>query len=75
MTLRPKMATTPEATLATRRMAQEVMVAVTAWTSVDRTPRQDRTPPVLGTKLEEFTYVKPSGQPMEPAKLAAGYSI
>jgi hypothetical protein len=37
--------------------------------------RQDRTPPALGTKLEEFTYVKPSGQPMEPAKLAAGYGI
>jgi hypothetical protein len=37
--------------------------------------RQDRTLPVLGTKLEEFTYVKPSGQPMEPAKLAAGYGI
>jgi hypothetical protein len=37
--------------------------------------RQDRTPPVLGTKLEEFTYVKPSGQPMEPANLAAGYGI
>jgi hypothetical protein len=37
--------------------------------------RKDRTPPVLGTKLEEFTYVKPSGQPMEPAKLAAGYGI
>jgi hypothetical protein len=37
--------------------------------------RQDRTPPVLDTKLEEFTYVKPSGQPMEPAKLAAGYGI
>jgi hypothetical protein len=37
--------------------------------------RQDRTPPVLGTKLEEFTYVKPSGQPVEPAKLAAGYSL
>jgi hypothetical protein len=37
--------------------------------------RQDRTPPVLGTKLEEFTYVKPSGQPMEPAKLAAGYGL
>jgi hypothetical protein len=37
--------------------------------------RQDRTPPALGTKLEEFTYVKPSGQPVEPAKLAAGYGI
>jgi hypothetical protein len=37
--------------------------------------RQDQTPLVLGTKLEEFTYVKPSGQPMEPAKLAAGYDI
>jgi hypothetical protein len=37
--------------------------------------RQDQTPPVLGTKLEEFTYVKPNGQPMEPAKLAAGYGI
>jgi hypothetical protein len=37
--------------------------------------RQDRTPPILGTKLEEFTYVKPSGQPMEPTKLAAGYGI
>jgi hypothetical protein len=37
--------------------------------------RQDRTPPVLGTKLKEFTYVKPNGQPMEPAKLAAGYGI
>jgi hypothetical protein len=37
--------------------------------------RQDRTPPVLGTKLEEFTYVKPSGQPVEPAKLAAGYGL
>jgi hypothetical protein len=29
----------------------------------------------LGTKLEEFTYVKPSGQPVEPVKLAAGYDI
>jgi hypothetical protein len=37
--------------------------------------RQDRTLPVLGTKLEEFMYVKPSGQPMEPVKLAAGYDI
>jgi hypothetical protein len=37
--------------------------------------RQDRTSPVLGTKLEEFTYVKPSGQPVEPAKLAAGYGL
>jgi hypothetical protein len=37
--------------------------------------RQDRTAPVLGTKLKEFTYVKPSGQPMEPMKLAAGYGI
>jgi hypothetical protein len=37
--------------------------------------RQDRMPSVLGTKLEEFTYVKPSGQPMERAKLAAGYGI
>jgi hypothetical protein len=37
--------------------------------------RQDRTPPVFGTKLEEFTYVKPSGQPMEPVKLAAGYGL
>jgi hypothetical protein len=37
--------------------------------------RLDRTPPALGTKLKEFTYVKPSGQPMEPAKLAAGYGI
>jgi hypothetical protein len=37
--------------------------------------RQDRTPLVLGTKLEEFTYVKLSGQPMEPAKLAARYGI
>jgi hypothetical protein len=36
---------------------------------------QDRTPPVLGTKLEEFTYVKPSGQPVEPAKLTAGYGL
>jgi hypothetical protein len=36
---------------------------------------QDRTPPVLGTKLEEFTYMKPSGQPVEPAKLAAGYGL
>jgi hypothetical protein len=30
---------------------------------------------VLGTKLKEFTYVKPSGQPVEPAKLAAGYGL
>jgi hypothetical protein len=37
--------------------------------------RQDRMPPALGTKLEEFTYVKPSDQPMEPMKLAAGYDI
>jgi hypothetical protein len=37
--------------------------------------RQDRTLSALGTKLEEFTYVKPSGQPVEPAKLAAGYGI
>jgi hypothetical protein len=37
--------------------------------------RQDRTLPALGTKLEEFTYVKPSGQPLEPAKLATGYGI
>jgi hypothetical protein len=37
--------------------------------------RQDQTLPVLGTKLEEFTYVKLSGQPMEPAKLAAGYGL
>jgi hypothetical protein len=37
--------------------------------------RQDQTPSVLGTKLEEFTYVKPSGQPVEPAKLAAGYGL
>jgi hypothetical protein len=37
--------------------------------------RQDRTPPVLGTKLEEFTYVKPSGQPVDPAKLATGYGL
>jgi hypothetical protein len=37
--------------------------------------RQDQTPPALGTKLKEFTYVKPSGQPVEPAKLAAGYGI
>jgi hypothetical protein len=37
--------------------------------------RQDWTPPVLGTKLEEFTYVKLSGQPVEPAKLAAGYGL
>jgi hypothetical protein len=37
--------------------------------------RLDWTPPALGTKLKEFMYVKLSGQPMEPAKLAAGYSI
>jgi hypothetical protein len=37
--------------------------------------RQDRTPPVLGTQLKEFTYVKPNGQPVEPAKLAAGYGL
>jgi hypothetical protein len=37
--------------------------------------RQDQTPSALGRKLKEFTYVKPSGQPMEPAKLAAGYDI
>jgi hypothetical protein len=37
--------------------------------------RQDRTPPALDTKLEEFTYVKTSGQPVEPAKLVAGYGI
>jgi hypothetical protein len=37
--------------------------------------RQDRTPPVLVTKLEEFTYVKTSGQPVEPAKLGAGYGL
>jgi hypothetical protein len=37
--------------------------------------RQDRTPPVLGTKLEEFTYVKSSGQPMEPAKLTTRYGL
>jgi hypothetical protein len=35
--------------------------------------RQDWTLPVLGTQLKEFTYVKPNGQPVEPAKLAAGY--
>jgi hypothetical protein len=37
--------------------------------------RQDRMPPVLSTKLEEFTYVKLCGQPVEPAKLAAGYGL
>jgi hypothetical protein len=37
--------------------------------------RRDRTTPILSTKLEEFMYVKPSGQPMEPAKLAGGYGI
>jgi hypothetical protein len=37
--------------------------------------RQDWTPPALGTKLKEFTYVKLSGQPVEPVKLAAGYDI
>jgi hypothetical protein len=37
--------------------------------------RQDRTPPALSTKLEEFTYVKPIGQPVEHAKLATGYGI
>jgi hypothetical protein len=36
------------------------------------TYQQDRTPPALGTNLEEFTYAKPSGQPMAPVKLAAG---
>jgi hypothetical protein len=37
--------------------------------------RQDRMPSTLGTKLKEFTYVKPSGQPVERAKVAAGYGI
>jgi hypothetical protein len=37
--------------------------------------REDRMSPALGTKLEEFTYVKLSDQPVEPAKLAAGYGI
>jgi hypothetical protein len=37
--------------------------------------RQDRMPSALGTKLEEFMNVKVSGQPVEPAKLAAGYDI
>jgi hypothetical protein len=37
--------------------------------------RQDQTPPVLGTKLKVFMYVKLSGQPVEPAKLAAGYGL
>jgi hypothetical protein len=34
--------------------------------------RQDQTPLALGTKLEEFTYVKPSGQPIESANLPLG---
>lgn len=37
--------------------------------------RQDRKPAALGTNREEFTVVKPTGQPVEPAKLAAGYGI
>ena len=37
--------------------------------------RLDRTPPALGLIRKEFTRVKPSGQPVEPEKLAAGYGI
>ena len=46
-----------------------------AATQKKKKERMDRTPPALGVIREEFTRVKPSGQPVEPEKLAAGYEI
>ena len=39
----------------------------------NKAERQERTLPKLGTNREEVTLVKLGGQPLEPAKLAAGY--